>query len=279
MLTRNLTRRITQSITRAITQAGAGGQSLDSAVRALFANGEQGAWYDPSDLSTMFQDSAGTTPVTAVGQSVGRILDKSGRGNHATQATAASRPVLQQDGNGKYYLAFDGVNDFLSTGSVDFTGTDKMTVVAGVRSNANGYSNILELGTDAASSNGFAFQRGFSANGDYAGLLYGTSLGYGHTTNYVAPDTSVVTVGYNLALASVSAGEITFRRNGSVAATLIALGLAGTGNFASNPLYIGTRAGTSFPYNGNLYQLVVRGAATADLVPVETFVNSKTGAY
>lgn len=60
----------------------------------LFAAGEQGVWYDPSDLSTMFQDSAGTTPVTAVEQPVGRILDKSGRGNHATQATSASRPVL-----------------------------------------------------------------------------------------------------------------------------------------------------------------------------------------
>lgn len=60
---------------------------------SLFASGEQGAWYDPSDLSTMFQDTAGTTPVTATGQTVARINDKSGRGNHATQATAASRPI------------------------------------------------------------------------------------------------------------------------------------------------------------------------------------------
>ena len=27
----------------------------------LFKNGEQGAWYDPSDLSTLFQDAAGTS--------------------------------------------------------------------------------------------------------------------------------------------------------------------------------------------------------------------------
>ena len=60
----------------------------------LFLNGEQGVWYDPSDFSTMFQDSAGTTPVTAVEQPVGKILDKSGRGNHATQATSTKRPVL-----------------------------------------------------------------------------------------------------------------------------------------------------------------------------------------
>jgi hypothetical protein len=43
----------------------------------LFSAGEQGVWYDPSDFTTMFQDSAGTTPVTAVEQPVGLILDKS----------------------------------------------------------------------------------------------------------------------------------------------------------------------------------------------------------
>jgi hypothetical protein len=43
----------------------------------LFSAGEQGAWYDPSDLTTLFQDSAGTTPVTAVEQFVGMMLDKS----------------------------------------------------------------------------------------------------------------------------------------------------------------------------------------------------------
>lgn len=61
---------------------------------SLFAQGEPGVWYDPSDFSTMFQDSAGTVPVTAVEQPVGLILDKSGNGNHAYQTTATSRPVL-----------------------------------------------------------------------------------------------------------------------------------------------------------------------------------------
>jgi len=44
---------------------------------SLFENGEQGAWYDPSDFSTLFTDSAGTTPVTGVEQFVGLMLDKS----------------------------------------------------------------------------------------------------------------------------------------------------------------------------------------------------------
>ena len=39
--------------------------------KALFANGEQGVWYDPSDFSTMFQDTGGTIPVTGVDQYIG----------------------------------------------------------------------------------------------------------------------------------------------------------------------------------------------------------------
>lgn len=44
---------------------------------SLFSAGEQGIWLDPSDLTTMFQDRAGTTPVTTPGQTVGLRLDKS----------------------------------------------------------------------------------------------------------------------------------------------------------------------------------------------------------
>ena len=43
---------------------------------AFFAANEQGIWLDPSDFSTLFQDAAGTTPVTALGQPVGLALDK-----------------------------------------------------------------------------------------------------------------------------------------------------------------------------------------------------------
>jgi hypothetical protein len=51
------------------------GRALSPA--SLFSTGAQGVIYDPRDLTTMFQDSAGTTPVTAPGQLVGLRLDKS----------------------------------------------------------------------------------------------------------------------------------------------------------------------------------------------------------
>jgi len=43
---------------------------------SLFSNGEQGAWYDPRP-QYLYQDAAGTTPVTADGDPVGLMLDKS----------------------------------------------------------------------------------------------------------------------------------------------------------------------------------------------------------
>ena len=51
--------------------------ALDVLIKALFTAGEQGFAYDPNDLSTLYQDVAGTTPVTAAGQPVGLMLDKS----------------------------------------------------------------------------------------------------------------------------------------------------------------------------------------------------------
>jgi hypothetical protein len=52
-------------------------QQLAFNPASFFANGEQGWWYDPSNFATLFQDSAGTTPVTAVEQPVGLQLDLS----------------------------------------------------------------------------------------------------------------------------------------------------------------------------------------------------------
>jgi hypothetical protein len=75
---------------------------------SLFSAGEKGVWFDPTDITTLFQDAAGTTPVTAYGQKVGRILDKSGNGNHATQSNAALQPIYQIDNEGNPNLTFSG---------------------------------------------------------------------------------------------------------------------------------------------------------------------------
>lgn len=87
----------------------AGARSFSPA--SLFA-GAAGAWYDPSDLTTLFSDSAGTTPAVVDGP-VARMLDKSGNGNHAVQTSSTDwRPTLKSTG-GLFWLEFDGANDTL----------------------------------------------------------------------------------------------------------------------------------------------------------------------
>ena len=70
--------------------------SFETVMKKLFSNNEQGFFYDPSDLSTMFQDAAGTIPVTAAGQPIGLIRDKSGRNNHASPLATSRRPIFEQ---------------------------------------------------------------------------------------------------------------------------------------------------------------------------------------
>ena len=74
----------------------------------LFAGGKQGVWYDLSDKSTLFQDVAGTIPVTTDGDPVGTVLDKSDNNNHATQTVSAARPVYKDN---PARLSLDKVDD------------------------------------------------------------------------------------------------------------------------------------------------------------------------
>lgn len=80
--------------------------------RSLFADGAAGAWYDPADLASLSLNSDGTG-AAVTGSPVGRMQDKSGRGNHAVQAVAALCPILRQDSGGRHYLEFDGTDDWI----------------------------------------------------------------------------------------------------------------------------------------------------------------------
>ncbi|MDB5885022.1 MAG: Glycerophosphoryl diester phosphodiesterase [Polaromonas sp.] len=53
-----------------------------------------GLWVEAAPLSNSYQDSAGTSVVTAVEQPVGKTIDRSGLGNHLTQPTASARPLV-----------------------------------------------------------------------------------------------------------------------------------------------------------------------------------------
>lgn len=80
-------------------------------VRALVQS-SGGFMLDPTNLSTLAQNSAGSTPVTADEQPVGRIIDVSGNGHHFTQSTNGLRPIVDTIG-GERGMFFDGIDDFL----------------------------------------------------------------------------------------------------------------------------------------------------------------------
>jgi len=178
-----------------LPRLGAMMQSGGFSPASLFAGGIAGAWYGPSDLSTLFQDSAGTTPVTTAGQPVGLMLDNSGNDNHATQTTAARRPTYQ---TGPARATIDKVGDRLivTVPTGGFTGTmvlatDQGTASYGVTIPAGAYeiggrggqyfpgnAIVGQLIRDGALSKGesSAIEAYFVANG--------ATASYGAVTNF-----------------------------------------------------------------------------------------------
>lgn len=238
-----------------------GATNPDAVIEALFANSEVGAWYDPSDLTTMFQDRAGTTPVTADGQTVGKILDKSGRGNHATAPSDAARPLYKTDGT-YHWLQFDGVDDLFQVLNI---GTNELiSLFSGLT-----YSGVdpVSLTTNSANASVVSF---------YNGKVQITA-GNGASSS-VACAVAPKFVG------TIEADGLNFsgvaRRNG------IDLGLqpivGGISMGSMNKLTLGVNSnGSGNPTTVSLYSLIIRGAlsTTDEITATETWVNSKTGAF
>lgn len=114
----------------------------------LFQGGEIGWWFDGSDLSTMFQDAAGTVPVTAVGQTVGLWKNKINQPLfNLSQATSAARPVLQAI-NSSTGLRFDGIDDRLAgNSSVTVSYDTGATVAVGQKKSNNENSSMVSCTT------------------------------------------------------------------------------------------------------------------------------------
>jgi len=228
----------------------------------LFASGEQGAWYDPSDFSTMFQDSAGTTPVTAVGQSVGKINDKSGRNNHAIQATAAARPVLRQDPNSKYYLDFDGVDDCVSSSRIQISSLTGHATVCGVTYVSESNARVIDSdGTFVRVSQQIRIVPG-------ASVISFNNAG----TPFSNAGPSLV-AGPNVLRQQTTASSVESFANGSGNGSTAVTGTLPTG---TEVLKVG---GFSDMFSGSIGQVVHinRPFTAQEISDVETFVADKTG--
>jgi len=225
-------------------------------IKSLFANNEQGFAFDFNDLSTMYQDSAGTIPVTGVGQPVGKVLDKSGRGNHATQSTSAKRPILQQNATtGAYYLSFDGVDDFLVTGSFPAMGLGT-TIFSGSLCNKTTTSAIAARGVG-----GYLFQTSVSTQVQSTNNpLQLATNGNTVATILYDPSGTGATLRANKQIATKPMTERTFDNGNPLA----------IGAFSSN--------GTA-TFQGNIYSVIGinRVATTTEITNTENIIAKNVG--
>jgi hypothetical protein len=194
-----------------------------------------------------------------------------------SSATAYQRVGLTSDvtESGKrdcWGLLFDGSDDSLQTASVDFSATDKMTVMAGVRKNTDALSGMLcELSALASSNNGaFNFLAPRANNEDsYAITTNGVSAANLRSyTGNAAPRTDVLSFSLTTNAANSSAA-IAARQNGASVAGIEVLTAVSSGNFGNYALFIGSRNSASIRFNGLIYTLIVRGATT----PTQTIEN------
>lgn len=161
MLARPIVLPLVSPITRSVFGMARGG---GWSPLKLFASGEQGAWYDPSDLSSLYQDSAGTLPVTALGQPVGLMLDKRyglvrgpelvTNGGPFTSldgwfAAGSSEPSIELDGEEVKFNANTGGNT-ASFGPIDVV-TGKWYLVAYELRSDGGRSTTVSLRNSTAS--------------------------------------------------------------------------------------------------------------------------------
>ena len=98
----------------------------DYAVEDLFSSGEGGGWYDFTDPTTLWQDLAGTTPVTTDGDLVMRVDDLSGNGNFLRCLGDVGHRVYYRDVGGVRYCELEDVG---SGSPVDGVVWDSLPVI------------------------------------------------------------------------------------------------------------------------------------------------------
>jgi hypothetical protein len=139
------------------------------------------AYYDVSDISTLFQDTAGTTPLTTDGQTCKRINDKSGNGIDmlATNGTG----WVYHANSGKPYLSMDGTETFRNSsaaitwgdgsGQVSMGGAVNFTTNAGTQ---DLFQGVNVYGVILKNNSGNVLANAYSAAGSIVGTDNGPAI-------------------------------------------------------------------------------------------------------
>lgn len=227
---------------------------------SLYSGGIDGAWFDPSDFATMFQDTAATIPVTTAGQSVALIRDKSGNAHHASQATAATRPTIQQDASGNWYLSFNG-SQYLDCG----TGFNATTFYVCVAFNA-GAANQRVL--DARGTGPFGTLKGWYLKGATTDGTNGDGFAVDDGTAFIT-DSHVAAAGTNHVgyFDHVTSSAIRYELEGGSGLTTVSGGpLGSTTSTATSRIGAASNNGTQGLVGREYGIVVVKSTPTADQI-------------
>jgi len=237
----------------------------------------------PLEYGSMFQDRAGTTPVTESGQLVGHVLDAGPGDFHATAVSDAARGIFRDVG-GFRYIEYNGVNTAYQTPVLPAPGVDKSQVFAGVRKLAIS-GEIVENNYPNGSGRFFLRASNLSGLGNqYSAAARGTaspaaSLAAESSSSYTPPITNVLTSLNDIA------GNLTRLRINGGAEIVSADGNKGDGNFnpaGTERLNYGARVGTSLFFNGRHYATlgpIVRfgtNATAAQIEAAEAYYTART---
>lgn len=241
----------------------------------LFASGQKGLWIDPSDLTSLFKNTAETLPVTTAGDTVLSVRDKSGNG-HKWQA-ASGGPTYALSG---IYpcLRFNGSQMLSTIASVDFTGSDKISAFFAVdRQDASG-SRICMYNGYGLGAGGWAF---YADTGGTSGASTPVSngangyivCGQGGLGKFLLSsrlDTSQATLADTLDM-RLNGGKFNMGAGGG--------SNPGAGDFGSYTNHLGAYAGVTFPFIGDVFGIVVVQGLLSDamMVGIENYLKSKMG--
>ena len=202
----------------------------------------------PLEYGSMFQDRAGTIPVTAQGQLVGHVLDAGGGGYHATAISDAARGVFREV-DGIRYIEYNGVNTAYATPALPAPLVDKAQVFAGVRKLSDSNTGtVIELSNTASfGSLGLFAPFGGGAN-NYNFRSHGGANVNNIVAGFDAPITNVLT-----GIGDISGDINTLRINGDATTVTTDQGTFNYNPSGIYPLYYGARAGISSFFNGRSY--------------------------
>ena len=223
---------------------------------------------DANNLSSMYQTSAGTTPVTATGQPVCRWTDLSGTGNHAVQPTTGSCPTYGTDAVGGF-LNFS-LNGFFTTSP---TLSPDATVLVVAQSNTSTWNNYGWLAS-ARGPNGFIVHPAAgSTNVDFYPVNSGGSYTY---VGSLASPTLMNPTLYKMTMSGSNPVTGSYGLNGSSTS----YSAAGVVRVAGSVLVtLGRDGNLGRPGNGRYREVLMynRALSPAELTQVETYLRAKWG--